>query len=94
MITGVASDGVYDLLFQYLKLKLGFTTKDLVRQAALHASLSAQNEKPVPPPAFRCHCCVPVLPRQGLLNVFWTESPELQLLQLPLTVSHHACASG
>ena len=31
MITGIASDGVYDLLFQYLKLKLGFTTKDLVR---------------------------------------------------------------
>ena len=32
MITGIASDGVYDLLFQYLKLKLGFTTKDLVRR--------------------------------------------------------------
>ena len=49
MITGIASDGVYDLLFQYLKLKLGFTTKDLVSgTAALHAALCCANLPAVP----------------------------------------------
>ena len=33
MISGIASEGLQDLVFQYLKLKLAFTVKDLASTA-------------------------------------------------------------